>query len=206
MEFRRSLVVLAGGRSSRLGHTYKPVIAFSGVPLILRIISRFTQYVNEIIVCVRNVEQVNMLARLLPCSVRLAIDVLAGHGPLAGIYTGLLHSSCELTYVAPTDVPHISLSTYRKLEEFVIAGYDAAVPEWPNGYVEPLITVVRTAVATRAIKVLAKLGVRRASKLYARMHTKYVPVYYLSRDPELEFLNLNRINDLCLRGGAVKMS
>ena len=193
MEFRRSLVVLAGGRSSRLGHTYKPVIAFSGVPLILRIISRFTQYVNEIIVCVRNVEQVNMLARLLPCSVRLAIDVLAGHGPLAGIYTGLLHSSCELTYVAPTDVPHISLSTYRKLEEFVIAGYDAAVPEWPNGYVEPLVTVVRTAAATRAISVLVKLGVRRVSKLYERMRTKYVPIYYLSRDPEINFINLNRI-------------
>ena len=205
MSPRRTLLVLAGGRGSRLGRVYKPIIAFGGTPLILRILSCFTSYVNEVIVCVRDVGQASVLARLLPCSVRLAIDVLADYGPLAGIYTGLLHSSCELAYIAPADAPYISLSTYGKLEEFVMAGYDAAVPEWPNGYVEPLIAVVRTAAASRAAKELVELGVRRVSKLYRHVRTKYVPVHYLSRNPEVEFLNLNRVNDLYLPSNAAKM-
>lgn len=196
MGFARTLLVLAGGSGSRLGHAYKPIIAFSGVPLILRIVSRFTRYINEVVVCVKNAEQANTLVKLLPCSVRLVTDIITDYGPLAGIYTGLLHSSCELTYIVPADVPYISLSTYMKLEEFVLAGYEAAVPEWPNGYVEPLIAVVRTTVAIRASQELVRLGIRKVSKLYTHVRTKYVPVYYLSRSPEVEYLNINKVSDL----------
>jgi len=201
---RRALLVLAGGKGSRLGRIYKPIVAFGGTPLILRIISRFTRHVNEIIVCVRDVEQAKVLARLLPCSVRLVTDVLTDYGPLAGICTGLLHSSCELTYIAPADVPYISLGTYRKLEEFVLAGYDAAVPRWPNGYIEPLTAGVRTVAAIRATRELMKLRIKKVSELYARMRTRYVPVHYLSRNPEVEFLNLNRMSDLYLRNDVAK--
>jgi len=192
------LLILAGGRGNRLGHLYKPLITISGTPLILHIISRFTQHVNEIVVCVGNTWQANMLAKLLPSSVRVVTDITTGYGPLAGIYTGLLYSSCELTYIAPADAPHISLSMYRKLEEFIIAGYDAAVPRWPSGHVEPLITAVRTTAAYRAAEELMRLGARKVSKLYALMRTKYVPIHYLSSNPEVEFLNLNRLKDFSL--------
>ncbi len=192
----RALLILAGGSGSRLGHIYKPVLAFKGMPVILKVISCFTRFINEVIVSVRNKEQVRVLANILPCSVRVITDVISNYGPLAGIYTGLLNITSDLTYIAPADMPYISLRTYLRLEEFVLAGYEAAVPEWPNGYIEPLNTVVISKVALKAAAKLLDVGIKRVSQLYTLLRTAHVPVHYLTNNPSAEFLNLNKLNDL----------
>ncbi|MCD6084975.1 MAG: molybdenum cofactor guanylyltransferase [Desulfurococcales archaeon] len=190
------LLVLAGGSGSRLGRVYKPLLDFGGAPIILRIISYFMQFVDEVVVSVGSKWQLRELVSILPCSVRIVTDVVTGYGPLAGIYTGLSSTVCDLTYIAPADMPCISLSTYLKLEEFVLTGYEAAVPKWPNGYVEPLNTVVISRVALKAVVKLLNAGVKKVSQLYTLLHTAFVPVHYLTSSPNTEFMNLNELKDL----------
>jgi len=192
----RSLLVLAGGSGSRLGQVYKPLLNFRGTPIILRIISYFMRFVDEVVVSVGSKWQVRELVSILPSSVRVVTDVVTGYGPLAGVYAGLSSTACDLTYIAPADMPYISLSTYSRLEEFVLTGYEAAVPKWPNGYVEPLNTVVVSRAALKAVAKLLNVGIKRVSQLYTLLRTAHVPVHYLTNNPSVEFLNLNKLDDL----------
>ncbi|MFQ5875589.1 MAG: molybdenum cofactor guanylyltransferase, partial [Dehalococcoidia bacterium] len=79
-------VVLAGGRSKRLGRN-KSIEKVGGQPLIQRVIQRLSQVTSETIVVVA--EESKVAALSLQPWVRTAADLYPGSGSLGGIFTGL---------------------------------------------------------------------------------------------------------------------
>ena len=139
----RSAVILAGGGSRRLGQE-KALLEFEGKPLLCWTVERLLLVTDEVIVVARSEEHARRLSELAGCcSAAFAWDSVEGFGPVAGLYAGMSRAGGDLVFATACDLPFLSPMVVEKL--FLLAkenvGYDAAVPQHPNGYVEPLHSV-----------------------------------------------------------------
>ena len=102
-------IILAGGKSSRMGED-KGFLKLNGKTFMSSIIAALKPIVGEIIIVSNNSEyDVFNLKRVA--------DSMEDSGPLAGLYSGLLHSETENNIVLSCDVPLISSSVLKKLLE-----------------------------------------------------------------------------------------
>ncbi|MFB0543307.1 MAG: molybdenum cofactor guanylyltransferase, partial [Candidatus Bathyarchaeia archaeon] len=156
------------------------------------------EFSDEILVVVGREEDIEGLRDILPSQVRVVSDILPGRGPLVGIYSGFRHLRSEYSVVLPCDSPFIQVDLMRYLIERV-EGLDAAVPLWPNGYVEPLHSVYRVKAALRAAEEAVKGEKLRVHDMMRRLEkVAYVPMEELKKfDPGLlTFFNINSSLDL----------
>ena len=134
-------IVLAGGRSSRMG-TPKAWLDWHGSTLLWRTCGIVARGAGGPVVVVRAPGQ-----RLppLPAGVRVVEDAREGKGPLQGLLAGLEAVDGELAFAAATDMPYLH-------PRFVAAvcgaagDADAAVPV-EGGFRQPLAAAYRTALA-----------------------------------------------------------
>ena len=78
-------IVLAGGKSSRMGGGDKALLPLGGRPLLAHVVERLRPQVAEIVL-----NPNDDAARFAAFGLPLVVDLLAGHmGPLAGIRAGL---------------------------------------------------------------------------------------------------------------------
>jgi len=96
-------VVLAGGKSSRMGFN-KELLKFNGNYLIDSTISILKKRFNEIIIISANPGLYKDRNDVLAYQ-----DLINSNGPLAGIYTGLKVASSQYVYFVACDMPCISL-------------------------------------------------------------------------------------------------
>ena len=90
-------VLLAGGRSSRMG-TNKALLRFpSGQTVIERIIAQVPPLCGDVLLVTKSPQDYEFLG--LP----MYADVYPGAGSLGGIYTGLLHAACEDMLIWPLE-------------------------------------------------------------------------------------------------------
>lgn len=95
-------VILAGGRSSRMGHD-KALLAWQGRPFIAHIVEHLQTQVDRIVINTNSPEDFAQFG--LP----LLVDITAQRcGPLAGIMAALSDSATALTLVVPCDNPLLS--------------------------------------------------------------------------------------------------
>jgi molybdopterin-guanine dinucleotide biosynthesis protein A/molybdopterin converting factor small subunit len=176
-------IVLAGGRSSRMGQP-KALLPFDGEPLIAHVIRRLQPSFCELIVVAAPDQQ------LPPLPVKLARDQIAYQGPVSGIYHGLEASSGAINFIGSCDIPFFSLALIEYLIS-EIAQHDVVVPEW-NGRLQPLFAVYRSTVAPHLAEQLRR-GELRPIFLFDKVRTKTVGAEEISRfDPEgLSFFNMN---------------
>ncbi|CAN5246513.1 hypothetical protein BH24ACT10_BH24ACT10_02980 [soil metagenome] len=144
-------VVLAGGRSSRMG-TPKAALEWHGSSLLRRTVGIVGQSVDSTVVVVRAPGQE---LPSLPASVQVVDDPVEGRGPLQGIAGGLaaLADHAEVAFVCSTDLPFLHPALVRA----VVAGLgdaDVALPV-VDGQRQPLLAAYRTALAERARTLLA---------------------------------------------------
>ncbi|MBS7644267.1 molybdenum cofactor guanylyltransferase [Candidatus Bathyarchaeota archaeon] len=191
-------VILAGGESKRLG-VEKGLLELFGKPLIRHIYERIAKLVDEVIIVVSTTAQLDRYAKIfVQGQVRQVVDENGTEGPLAGMITGFHAATEEYSLLLPCDTPFISKEVIALLLE-LRQGYDAVVPRWPNGYIEPLHAVYRTKIAVRVASEEYKKGRRDLRAVLERLQN----VLYLSTlvikeiDPKfLTFLNINNISDL----------
>lgn len=119
-----SLVILAGGRSTRMGRD-KAGLPVAGVTLLVWMIRRLGPEFAETIVA----------GGPAPEGVREARDLRADAGPLAGIEAGLLAARSPFAFVVACDMPRASARLAAALL-LRCAGHDAAVPR-VNGRAQP---------------------------------------------------------------------
>ncbi|CNI50385.1 molybdenum cofactor guanylyltransferase MobA [Yersinia pekkanenii] len=94
-------VILAGGRSSRMGGNDKGLIHLHGKPLFQHVIDRLRPQVDEILINANRNQ-----AYYQKSGIPIINDVITGFvGPLAGIHAGLSYSATEWVVFAPCDVP-----------------------------------------------------------------------------------------------------
>lgn len=124
-------IILAGGKSSRMKQD-KGLILLQGKMMIEHIIEKAKEVTESIIIIT---EDPAYLQFGLPCFA----DTFPGKGPLAGIYSGLLHSSTVKNLVLGCDTPFLSGRILAALRDHCDTE-DALVTEH-NGKAEPLCAV-----------------------------------------------------------------
>jgi len=182
-----SAVILAGGAGERL-RVYKPLFKLLGRPMVLYVYEAARRVADEVIIAVKTHYQAEVLTGVVNdvCVVFDVVDL----GAVGGIYAGLANAHHDLVLILPSDTPLLSSETLIRLLKHVDI-HEAAVPRWPNGYMEPLIAAVRREPALRAVQSLVELRIASPRELYKLLDTVYVDVYALTPNPEVEFLNVN---------------
>ena len=145
-------VVLAGGRSSRMGAP-KSLLEWHGSTLLRRVVGLVSRGCEGPVVVVRAAGQE---LPELPPSVRVLDDEQQGRGPLQGVAVGLsaLQDEVEHAFVCATDLPFLHPRFVRRVAR-AVDGHDVALPV-VAGFRQPLVAAYRTALAARAHDLLAQ--------------------------------------------------
>jgi len=141
-------VIVAGGRSVRMGDTDKTVADVGGVPLVRRVADRLSAATDSLVVNCRTGQRDAIADALDGLDHTFAVDEVPDRGPVAGIEAGLGAVDTEYAMVVAADMPLLDPDLVGYLFERA-AGHDAAVPR-PSEWFEPLHAVYRTAPSVAA--------------------------------------------------------
>jgi len=191
-----SALILAGGKGSRLGYKEKALIDIDGRPLISFVIEALEKVVENIIISVRDRAQGKLLRALLP-DYRFACDAHENIGPLAGILSGLKVCEDEYCFVAACDMPFINAEAVRLLFR-KSEGYEAAIPRWEDGFLEPLHAVYRCRTMLKETEKAIKKGETIILAPVFKLNVNYVGINEVVRiDRGLRtFMNINTHEDI----------
>jgi molybdopterin-guanine dinucleotide biosynthesis protein A len=115
-------VLLAGGRSSRMGGREKALLDIGGTPMLLHVLARLRPQVDRIVINA-NGDPARFSGHCLP----VVADSIEGYaGPLAGLHAGLewaRRETPEAKYVAsvPVDSPFLPLDLVARLKAALLA-------------------------------------------------------------------------------------
>jgi molybdenum cofactor guanylyltransferase len=115
-----SCIVLAGGKSTRLGRD-KIKEVFLGKTLLERVLDTLSLLNCEMIVV--TAEKSSIPKELNYSRLRFVNDIFPGKGSLGGIYTGLASSKSQYNLVVAADMPFINLNLVKFMIG-VTGGYD----------------------------------------------------------------------------------
>jgi molybdopterin-guanine dinucleotide biosynthesis protein A len=191
------VVILAGGFSRRLGRD-KGLIVLKGKPLILHVVERVSQVVNEIVVVVSSEIQKKNFATVLEGEVSIVIDKTESQSPLVGAMTGFENAQGEYSLLLPCDTPFVSTQIVQFLLE-MCTNRSAAIPRWPNGYIEPLQAAYHTKSALAAEKTALEQGKLNMQSMIDNLErVRYISTIVLEEmEPKLlTFFNINTLQDL----------
>jgi len=152
-------IVLAGGRSSRMG-TPKADLEWHGSTLLRRTAAILARVTEGPVVVVRAPGQ-DLPA--LPPGTEVVDDPREGLGPVQGLATGLaaLRGRAEIAFVSSTDMPFLHPAHERRVLRAAQEGADVALPV-AHGYPQPLAAAYRTALAAVAERLVAEQRLRPA--------------------------------------------
>lgn len=182
-----SVIVLTGGRSSRMGRS-KALLAFDGEPLVVHTVRTLARLFTEIVVVAEREQELPDLPATL---VR---DEVSYQGPVGGITYGLKATKDESSFVTSCDLPFLNLPLISYLVS-QIPNHDVVVPAW-EGRLQPLHAVYRRSVLPHLEGQLER-GELRPIFLYEKVRTLKVGEDEVRRfDPEgLSFVNMNTPED-----------
>ena len=180
-------VVLAGGKSSRMGRP-KSLLLFDGEPLIAHIVRALQRMFAETVIVAAPEQDLPELPAIL---VR---DEIAYQGPVGGIYYGLKAASGNFCFVTSCDVPFLNPALISHLTSQIF-NHDVVVPHWENRF-QPLHAVYRTSVLP-LLKEQLERGELRPIYLFDKVRACKIGEDEIRRfDPEgLSFLNMNTPDD-----------
>jgi molybdopterin-guanine dinucleotide biosynthesis protein A len=191
-----NLVVLAGGRSRRMGLP-KYCLSLAGISLYEYPLRRLgALYQRHIIVENEG---------LIPADgkpERLVVgDLVADAGPLGGIYSGLRASDAALNMVVGADMPFVSSSLAQAMgKRACVQDLDILVPNI-DGLLEPLFSIYSSRVVGVAAELLAS-GIHSVRELFRNesLHIGFVDRAYCEQYDKrlLSFFNVNTPDDLIM--------
>ena len=189
MDEQATLLILAGGASTRLGFP-KSQLSLGSSSVLQVLQERLESLFSETIIVGGRVE--------LP-SARRIDDLLPEMGPLGGIHAGLLAARSELCFVLACDMPFVRPSVVRLLLQRCREAH-VAVP-YVMGFYEPLCAAYRTSAAPVAIELLRQRRLQ-VNLMYSQLTVRKVTESELRRlDPSLSsFVNINTEADLQREG------
>lgn len=178
------LIVLAGGRSRRMGRD-KALLPLAGEMMVMRMIRRLSLQ-GEWVVMVSS----NQPDKFVELKAPVVPDQFLGGGPLAGIHACLQRSPCALNLVTACDLPFVSGEVARQLLALAGTGtWDVVVPE-DGKRVHPLFGVYHRRCRWR-LESFLEGGGRRVGDFLKEVNTRYVSGPF----PDGIFFNMNRPED-----------
>jgi molybdenum cofactor guanylyltransferase len=193
-------IVLAGGRSSRMGSP-KAALEWHGSTLLRRVTGIVGRAVDGPVVVVRAPGQE---LPPLAAGVEVVDDAREGRGPLQGLAAGLaaLEGRAGAVYVSSTDVPLVHPAFVRAVAAALEGDVDVALP-MVHGYPQPLAATYRVTLRPLVDELLAADRLRPAF-LFERCRVRRLDEAALladrrlaAADPELlSVINVNEPADL----------
>jgi FdhD protein len=187
---KSSAIILAGGKSQRLGEE-KSLVELAGEPLLARSVRLLKPLFKEIIVVTNK-----NLGLILP-EVRYATDKIPYLGPLGGIQAGLAVSSNELNFVVACDMPFLKTAIVKSLAKWA-SKFDVVVPETESG-LEPLFAFYQKR-CLKYINEALEQGEKRIISFFPKVLVKVVKLSELKgikrEDIEKAFFNINTREEL----------
>ncbi|MGB9937058.1 MAG: molybdenum cofactor guanylyltransferase [Methanobacterium sp.] len=191
----KSIIILCGGRSKRMGKD-KGSLLLDGKPMLLHVLDTVGRIAEEIILVLRDKKQVGDYSQILKeKNIKIVTDKSKDQGPLMGILTGLSNIKSEQAQILPCDSPFISSNFVLNMFEAIeSSNYDALIPLWADGHTEPLHSIYKKK-NIKKIEELIKDGKRNVNSLIESINVRYIKVEEL--DPSLRsFQNINTVNDI----------
>ena len=184
-------VILAGGKSSRLGRS-KALQVIGDKSLIQWVIDHLVTISSDIVIVTAYGEPVPHSSRT---ATKVVADVSPGKGPLAGLYSGLMASSGSHAIVVGCDTPFLS----TRLLEYMVqirSTFDAVLPRIDNK-LEPLCAVYSRS-CLGSIRALLERNELSVLKVFDMVKVRYVEEDEINMfDPDrLSFFNINSQDDL----------
>jgi molybdopterin-guanine dinucleotide biosynthesis protein A len=192
-------IVLAGGRSSRMG-TPKAALEWHGSTLLRRVVGIVGRAIDGPVIVVRAPGQE---LPSLPTTIEIVDDAREGRGPLQGLEAGLAaaRAHAPVAYASSTDVPLLHTRFVRRVVAGVDDGTDVALPQI-HGFPQPLAAAYRTELVEVVARLIAEDRMRPAFLFEACRTTRLDADALLgdpalaALDPELDsVLNLNEPAD-----------
>jgi molybdopterin-guanine dinucleotide biosynthesis protein A len=181
-------IILAGGRSSRMGRD-KTLLSFNNETLIERTLKKLAGVVDEIIIASNHTAKYNF------SGVKEVPDHYPGLGPLAGLHAGLLAAQYQYAFVISCDMPLFT----GELARYLLgrrSGYDVIAPEIRQRW-EPLCAVYSRS-CIGPIEQCLQAGVSQVYQFYPEVRVLKIAERELQSVGNLEelFCNLNTPGDL----------
>ena len=186
-----SSIILAGGRSSRLGRE-KHAEVIAGKSLIERVIGRLYPLSTEILLVISQSQSEILFS--LP-EVKTLVDIYPKKGSLGGIYTGLVNSEYTNSIVVACDMPFLNPDLLRYMID-ISPDFDIVIPRIGNE-LEPLHAIYsKNCIAP--MRDLIERGYFKIDSFFDSVKVRYIEEEVLNRfDPEhLSFFNVNTQEDL----------
>ncbi|MEI7526218.1 MAG: molybdenum cofactor guanylyltransferase [Mariniphaga sp.] len=179
-------IVLAGGRSSRMGED-KSLMRLNGKTLIEYSIDALRPICEKVIISSNNPNYDFTGCEVWP-------DELPDQAPIIGIYSCLKRSETELNIILSCDIPLMSASMIGFLLA-KSADYDITVPVHDNGQIEPLCGVYKKS-SLEILKEFIESGNFRLNDCIRLASYQFIPVdaQIPCNTPNL-FLNINTPSD-----------
>ncbi len=128
-------VILAGGRSSRMGED-KALLEIDGTPMIRRLADLLLGLTDDVVISANSTERYAFL------NLPVVPDVFPDLGPMSGIHATMVRTSRPLLLALACDMPRIHPGLLRYVLDSS-EGFDATVPVTADGSVYPLCGAYR---------------------------------------------------------------
>ena len=162
-----SAVVLAGGKSSRMGSD-KALLIFRGKPLFCHILDQLAPLFDDVLVSAQDPEKYSFAGQ------RVVRDEQPNQGPLMGILSALQAATYDRLFVTACDIPLQPVLLIRSMLRKA-AHADLVMPAGPEGRFEPLMAVYTRRLVPVIRAVIARGG-RRMIDLFDEPEIKTVVV------------------------------
>lgn len=187
-----SAIILAGGRSSRLGQD-KTKLVLGGTGLLRLTIDRLRQLGGDIILVLAPDQAIPLGSD--SADVRVATDLHPNKGPLAGLYSGMMTSEDDICVAVGCDMPFLNVKLLGYMNGLA-SGFDIVIPR-ADGMVEPLHAVYSKSCLPVMDRMMSE-GDMRVRNLLRRVNVRYVEGGELDEfDPlHRSWFNINTPEDL----------
>jgi len=139
-----SVAILCGGKSSRFGKD-KTKVPFRGKQIYRILWDKLSPKTDDSFLQLKSEDDYGLPSKY---------DLPAVSGPLGGIYSALVHSRYEWTFVSACDLPLLDPRIVDELAERIDGGAKTVIPRWDNGYWEPLAALYHASLSRRIKRAL----------------------------------------------------
>lgn len=188
--------VLAGGQSRRMG-TNKALLRIDGTTIIERVISTLTSAFDDVIIIANDPAPYSFPG------IRVYPDIHIGAGSLGGLYTALVTSRSDHTFVTACDMPFLDIDCIKRLLSIPMGGFDAIVP-FIGGRAHPMHGLYSKRSAGK-IEAMIKGGNLRINSLLEKIPVKMLTeADFIGLPISTSVENVNTEEDLKRHGYAVE--
>jgi molybdopterin-guanine dinucleotide biosynthesis protein A len=182
MREKATAVVLAGGKSSRMGGEDKSMLPIDGRPMIAHIVDQLEGHFDEIIIGSNDPDKYNFLNK------RVVPDIERDKGPLMGILSCLKASNSELNFITACDIPTMNTKLIHDMIQVADAS-EIVMPVSGESNYEPLYALYKKSIIPTIEKILRNNG-RKIIELF-----NYSEVHLFDFEHSSWYENLNRKDD-----------